>query len=244
MLASHNEQDAFPERLFVSVGEFKRLASIIVAVLGLASRINGAPPTWDHLIPVDPEVEPDVRAAYQRKLFLTPADCARMLVRPPWMGEFAVSVYTVGSQSNACHVTLTKAADNIWYFLQHHGSGSGQIPIDVSRYDVDVDCRDASDIKKIWESMLRRMQPPSFSVELPVDGDVTEFLLDNRSPAAELPVNPGSDVARLKKIGLILARYCEAPLNERGRLVRNLRNEIRHLKTDLGISRASKRAHR
>jgi hypothetical protein len=220
------------------------MLSMIVVLLGLAPGAYGAPPTWDHLIPVDPNVEPDVRAAYQRKLFLTPADCARMLVRSSWTGEFAVSVHTIRSRSDTCQVTLTKAAENIWYFLQHHPGETGQIQINVSKYDVDIDCRDAFEIKEIWELMLRRRHTPTFSIELPVDGDVTEFSLDKRSAAAELPVNPGRDVARLEKIGLILARYCEAPVDERGRLVTSFRKEIRRLKTDLGISRASKRVVR
>jgi hypothetical protein len=168
-----------------------------------------------------------------RKLLTTPGDFGRMIFRPAFEPEFAVSVYAPKAHAtDVFRVTLTEATKSVWSSLTPKQQGYIPAPgtkhnehdtsseIRVKRIDVDIDRELALAIQKTWQAMLARDPLPDSASErfIGVDSSSAEFAV--RMPNHKLIVREtstahGPPAADFVQIGLLLADYCRAPEKER-----------------------------
>jgi hypothetical protein len=192
----------------------------------------------DHLVPVNDKELPAYRADLQSKLLITPADVARMIVRPAGQPESAVSVYLNPPASvddvARYKVTVTRASASIWFI---------RAPVETTRSDAELPASVALLIKEVWEQMLLATRSYNSPVDSPADGSIVEFALLEPNQSAlhgELPINAGSDILAFQSLGTLLVKYCDAPATERNALATEIAQAARNLlkrKSDLRIVR-------
>lgn len=209
------------------------LRDLFVIALSLtASQFASAAPTDSdrsvhHLVPVNENEAREYQTELQRRLSITPADVARMIVCPSWLPEYAVSVHSQGPFSAddvaKYYVTVTRASTNIW---------SARQPVEVRRLDAELAASTALAVKEAWREMLLTTRPYEQPIDSSVDGEIVEFALaqPSRPPLrGELPENPASDVLTLEKLGNLLVKYCEVPPNERAELSKEIEKAAKRL---------------
>lgn len=189
-----------------------------------------------HLVPANDKELPAYRADLQSKLLITPADAARMIVRPAWQPEYAVSVYSNPPASAddvaRYNVTVTRASANIW---------SGREPVQTIRSDAELPASVALLVKEVWKQMLLATRSYDSPVDSPVDGGIVEFALSESNQSGlrgELPVNAARDVLAFQTLGTLLVKYCDAPANERNALATEIEQAAKNLlkrKPDLKV---------
>ncbi|MFZ1219470.1 MAG: hypothetical protein WAO00_09260 [Chthoniobacterales bacterium] len=206
--------------LFCSIASF----SLVI----FAGELLGAHHTEDHLVPFRPSVYDEIRPSVYKKLFLTQADCGRMLEFPQDRdrGESVVSVYCDKSSGDEqCHVTLTKAMKNIGYIRDDNLREFPVALIEkvrVLRTDASIPSSTALAIRAAWTKMLHNIKPRRPDNSVVLDGEKIEFWVapkDGKSLKGEIPDRPGKPVIAFVRLGRLLAAYCEAPRSARALMI-------------------------
>jgi hypothetical protein len=182
----------------------------------------------DHLVPKNPSTDGALRPVLERKLFITPADCASVLIRPPETGEAAVAVYRsrAGNIADSFFVTVTKADKNI-DMTANVDSLEAANKIRVTRCDAEIAKTTALAIYAAWKAMLERAQESRFYARPTLHREELEFSIRRKSEAevfATVPNRGGRSVSALIKLAKQLESYCNAPAAARS----NLANKIEH----------------
>lgn len=70
----------------------------------------------DHLLPADRSPDRSYFDLVDRKLSMTPFDCGRIVVRPPFTGESSISIYSEAKQNDSLryHITMRAAEESLW----------------------------------------------------------------------------------------------------------------------------------
>ena len=204
-----------------------------------SAKSAGNKPPDDHLVPFRRSIYDEIRPSVYKKLFLTSADCGRMLEFPQERnrGESVISVYCPQSQSGEqCQVTLTKATENIGYIRD---DSLAKFPtaliakVRVVRKDASIPRSTALSLRAAWAKMLKntRPAPPYDSVVL--DGEKIEFWLvpeKGDSLKGEIPDRPGKSVFAFVNLGRSLRTYCEAPSSKRATMIADIERQANALK--------------
>ena len=138
----------------------------------------------DHLVPKNPSTDGALRPVLARKLFITPADCASVLIRPPETGEAAVAVYRsrAGNIADSFFVTVTKADKNI-DMTANVDSLEAANKIRVTRCDAEIAKTAALAIYAAWKAMLERTQESHFYARPTLHREELEFSIRRKSEA-------------------------------------------------------------
>ena len=201
--------------------------------------LEAAPRAEDHLVPFRTSGFDEFRPSLYKKLLLTSGNYGRMIefVGEPNRGEFAVSVQCgEGSGAgNQCSVTLTKAKQNLGSIMVEHW---GKRPLELInrvraiRKDAPIGRATASAIRSTWTKMLRHVKQRRVDGSVVVDSERIEFCLGHPNQTrllAEIPDNPGESVVALVDLGRLLAKYCEAPENQRAGLAAKIELDAERL---------------
>jgi hypothetical protein len=210
----------------------------LLAALFLA-RLEGAPNPEDHLVPFRISGFDEFRPSLYKKLLLTPGNYGRMIefVGEPNRGEFAVSVQCgEGSGAgNQCSVTLTKAKQNLGSIMVEHW---GKRPLELInrvraiRKDAPIAPATALAIRSTWTKMLRHVKPQRVDGSVVVDSERIEFCIGHPNQTwllAEIPEHPGKSVLAFVELARSLAKYCEAPGNQRAELAAKIERDAKRL---------------
>ena len=189
--------------------------------------------TEDHLVPKNPATDGALRPILERKLFVTPGDCARVLIRPPDTGEAVVAVYRnrAGGSGDQFFVTVTKAEKNI-DMTANVDSAEAADRIKIARCDAPIRKTTALAIRSAWGTMLERTHEPRFYARSTLHREELEFSIKGDGQAevfATLPNKGGRSVSALIKLAKQLETYCHAPVAGRSKLASDIERDARHL---------------
>lgn len=191
----------------------------------------------DHLTPLDhPSDEYDQRIS--EHLFLTGGELGRFISRPSFGLESCVSVYEkisdellkqpdalwpATSDKNKYFITVTQAAENLWYSMAQNNSEKKTKHVEVTRIDREISLRLAVAIQRTWARMLHHTKYPA-KASLGLDGTTFQLSVwvrgfgdlngETWSPDKGLP-------AEIVSIGVDLANFArdkatsEEPLIQR-----------------------------
>jgi hypothetical protein len=204
----------------------------------IATSVRAEPVTYvveDHLVPRNPEIDGALRSVLEEKLFLTPADCALLLIRPAVKGESAVSVYSRGHQDleETFYVTLTEAERNMDMAMAIAGGEVEQVnKIRVRRCDAQIPKPTAIALRSAWKAMLDQTKKPGIYARPTLDREEFEFSIirPNSKPRyATLPNKAGKNVGALVRLGRQLAGYCNAPATRQRALAKQIERDAKLL---------------
>jgi hypothetical protein len=193
---------------------------------------QGAPP--DHLVPVEPRSN-NYTKLIAEKLLLTSGEFGRMVYRPSFSGEFAVSVYgddytkDTPREPQAFRITLTKVKEgSIWASYFHPKDEPAGPPVEVARTDVTIDRNFAVAIQLAWGTMLLKTRYSSKDYR-GYDGYTAEFSVwvkgaghlfgETWSPKQGLP-------KELVELGQSLVAFCETPADQRPAKQRAIQKQL------------------
>ena len=189
--------------------------------------------TEDHLVPKNPAIDGAIRPILARKLFVTPADCALVLIRPPEGGEAAVAVYRSrsGNSPDSFSVTVTKAEKNIDMTANVESLDAAN-KIRVARCDAVIPKTSALAIHAAWDVMLDRAQELRVYARPTLHREELEFSIarDGQTEVfAALPNRGGKSVSALVRLAKQIERYCHAPPAARTKLANKLERDAKRL---------------
>jgi hypothetical protein len=225
----HIDHHAFMLRVSVAIS----LVAWVLSVSVTAAERSGASrdKIEDHLLPVSPKVDEDLRAAYAKKLFVTRANYGRLLIQPPFEGECAISVY---SKDNRFYVTLTRATRSL---AQATVDQRRSDAIHIARTDAEIPKSTAVAIQRAWQGMLSTTRSyDTIHHEVVLDAENFEFSLTDSSAGqvfGQAPAKQGKLVAALIRIGKLLIRYCEGASSDRQKLIKQIQADATRLAHEL-----------
>ena len=147
----------------------------------------------DHLIPVKPHLDSwqrEYRRRVEDHLFLTNPDIAQYLVMPAFGPESCVSIRSdipketkdangiptfVPEHKRKYFITVTRAAENLWYSMAENNDEKKTKPVDISRIDREISLELAATIQWVWGRMLHHTRLPSSALMDGFDGCGYEF---------------------------------------------------------------------
>lgn len=216
--------------------------ALLLALPGFAT-VCAAAPDKDYLVLVDIAQASAYRATLLSKIGITPFDYGRIIVRPSFEPEFAISVYSQRDTHGrpAHHITYISLAENLYQKTDggHHVEKARRLR--TRRIDADLSETTANVLREVWFQMLRRASghvPPPRSEWEVIPGDTTdiEWSLEQANGTA-LYGQLNQYVAKIGKrtqtfIHLtddLLVEYCEAKPSSRASLDAKLHAEARRL---------------
>jgi hypothetical protein len=188
----------------------------------------------DHLVPVGDIIQADYYALLQRKLFVSPADFARIVDLPPGGNEVVVAIYTVQSDGHEnVRITHTRCNKVLW---DVGSDGQGHFvkdpSVSVKRIDAPFPKQLAVAVSQAVKRALqeRRPRPPPRDTDtVIVDGSLVEFSVSS-SPRQTTrgvltPDARGTRAHRLHHLKDLLQRYCQRPATERPAIALQIASE-------------------
>ena len=129
-----------------------------------------------HLEPVTPGLPYQERyhGIVRDLLVVSPADCGRVIIRPSFGTEFAVSVY---SRDGRWFITATEATRQIWGSIARHESEAVTRAIKILRWDKEIDAELAQAIQAVWSARLSNVRPAEIGYR-GTDGELYEFSVE------------------------------------------------------------------
>ncbi len=203
----------------------------------IANAQPGATGPSDHLIPPSAEIDTAYRSLLSQKLFVTPANYARIVVMPSSAaGERAIALYSETQATGEKNVllTCTKADKNLWYSTSQSNPNRGnERPVEITRKDAPFPKSTAVAVSQALHEMLARTKPLERESRIVLDGTDVEFEVptDARTPIRGLltPYAQGVLTAALQQLTKQLSNYCDAEPAERERVAREIEAEANRL---------------
>lgn len=191
----------------------------------------------DHLVPIDGLLEPAYQTLLSRKLFVTSADFARIVILPSAAskGESAIAIYSSTIKSNKLAlVTWTQAERNLWYAASdNEGILSRDTPVGISRSDANLPKSVARVVSNAVRQMLSRSRPASKANRVILDGTDIEISIDNlvNGPKKGLltPYAQGKNAMSLRRLCKMLETYCKAKSVNRSPLLLKIQAEAERI---------------
>lgn len=190
----------------------------------------------DHLIPIEGWLDPAYKELLTRRLFLTPANYARLVEFPslPSLGEISVAIHSEPGDPGEVFITRTRGERNLWS-AEFASEPSASKEVKISRCDAPFPKSTAMAVRKAVRQALEKVSPlenPNNAII--VDATVVEFSIEEpqrgRTAAFLSPYAIGRTGAALRKITELLTRYCDTKPTERPELVKQIENEARRLR--------------
>jgi len=223
---------------------FRQTAGLLITVVcvnGLAAAdptLNRGDPFSDHLIPTASEIDAAYRSLLSEKLFVTPADYARIVVMPSSAsGEVSLAIYSRPvADYHSAHVclTCTRADRNLWYSVSQSNPNRGkEPPAQVSRTDALLPKSAALAVAEAITHMLNRTEPVDRKDRIFLDGTGIEFSVENgkQHPGRGLltPYAKGKLTDKLRQLVRALMTYCDAAPAERQKIATQIEEQATSL---------------
>lgn len=190
----------------------------------------------DHLIPIPGWPDAAYKESLSRKLFVTPANYARIVEFPAVtsIGEVSVAIYSKAGDLDGAFLTRTKGERSFW-----SGEGRSDLSspkdIKVVRCDASLPKSTAVAVQGAVKRMLAQSRPlenPSNSIIL--DAKVTEFSIEDpqrgRVGAFLSPYAVGKTGAALRRLSRLLVEYCDSGPAKRATLAKRIEIGAQRLK--------------
>lgn len=203
------------------------VVSILIAIV--VSVHSAVPSNADHLVAADLNKCRNYRKILVSKLGITPFDCGRAFLMPPFDPEASCSVYRTSKNGQRIYcVTCISVRQNLWQRTDAAHYPARAKNIKAERLDAEIPERTAHLVREVW---LRMLQEPSVSRSIAsptrvvlLDTTDAEFSLE-RSNAAPLYATlnfslsfPGKKTKQLVGIWNTLFEYCKVPAEKRSEI--------------------------
>jgi hypothetical protein len=213
--------------IFAAVCLWTKVADSAVAVSG-----NNI----DHLVPVGQMVDATYQSLLARKLYLTPADYARIVVIPSGSssGETALSLYSKQENDDKVILTSTKGDRDLWSAASDLDPMLRKDPrIKVRRLDVPFPKPLAILISKALKRLIEESREPESTDRMVLHGTHILYIVDppgDRLLKARLtPESKGKTTGALRKLTDLLREYCHATVEKRKALEKKMKTEVQRL---------------
>jgi hypothetical protein len=215
----------------------RTLAFVLMSLLSGVFARDGRPASIaesDRLVPVGDIIQADYYALLQRKLFVSPADFARIVDLPPGDNEVVVAIYTVRSDGHEnVRITHTRCDKVLWDVgSDRQGHFVKDPSVSLKRIDAPFPKHLAVAVSQAVKRALqeRRPRPPPRDTDtIIVDGSLVEFSVCSspRQTTRGLltPDARGMKARRLHNLRDLLQRYCQRPLTERTAIALQIASE-------------------
>jgi hypothetical protein len=172
----------------------------------------------DHLVPVDGVIDPAYQRLLSRELYLTPANCMRIVLLPSAasIGETALSFNsTPRGTMEQMVLTCTTAQRNLWSAASEIDSTlRGNPAVRVRRLDVRFPNELSKSISQALKQMIAQSRQPRGSDQIVIDGTDVLFTIENKSgPAMQARLAPESEGKKSKLLRTLvdlLREYCRS----------------------------------
>jgi hypothetical protein len=189
----------------------------------------------DHLIPIPPDCDP-YRVLLCDKLDLNKGkyiNYGRMVYRPAFKGEFAVTVCgdygpEIPAKVYAFHIRTVRANQNIWYSMSGHGELKLQ-NLKISTTDVPIDDDFAKAIQRAWVAMLLKTRYSLKGSNDLRDGYIAEFSVENETCGilyGETRSPKTGQTKRFVDLGMELADFCDLKPEQRAQREKELLKKL------------------
>lgn len=213
---------------------------VVLALLLLLAGVDLSSAAWDYLQPpVDLPEQAEYRKFLTEKLDLTPFDCGRVIIEPPYgYGENSLSVY---SSNGGYRVTYVEAADSLRDWTNGGSDLEKGKNVKILRFDAEIPQTAATLIKQIWIGVLSDVRPiPKSAAPGYVWGDATiaTFSIPNdvrqvTKGEALLVSDNGKKVRELIRLTERLQQYCKAEAATRPAISKRIEQEAAALLAEL-----------
>jgi len=194
----------------------------------------------DYLQVVDLKENKAYRQILQSKLDLTPFNCGRSLVLPPFEAEGSTSVYSVRRDGGRMYyVTNVAAAQNLWQKTDASHFPAKAQSVKVTRRDAKIPQQTAELVREVSLRMLRAKHGPRGRVRgakvIAVDSTYAEYSLElpngtNLYGSLELTFPlPDEKMKAFVNLWNSIYAYCNAKLEERPELSESISDQAKRL---------------
>jgi hypothetical protein len=192
--------------------------------------------TNDHLEPPDERFEPMYRKLLSRRLFVTPANYARVVNLPSAssIGESTVAIYSKPDRPDEVFITCTSAASNLYAAaLSDDPNILTDPPVRINRCDAKFPKQMASVISEAIGRLLVETRARKKGDAIILHGTEIEFSIENRSGRSIrgllTPYAKGKNGTILRRLAELLRLYCESKATFRSDLARKIDVQARLL---------------
>lgn len=190
----------------------------------------------DHLMPIEGYLEPAYQTLLSHKLFLTPANYARIVILPSGTeGESAIAIYSKPRVADEVFITRTKAERNLWQAAWQLNTNLAKVPaVNITRLDRPFPKHVAAIVSESIRQVIAKRRPLTKTNRIIVDGTDIEFSIQSRDREAFTglltPDAKGKNGNALRRLTELLEQYCGAKLSDRENLTNKIQAEARNLK--------------
>jgi hypothetical protein len=218
---------------------FKWILSAVVA-LAYAANVSAQRPAdraSDHLVFTSMNgLDARYEQLLAQKLFETPSDFGRAVVRPPFEGERALSIYSLDGNADLAALVLAKAERNIWRAaadLDHDLRVSPRVRITSAK--ATMKRRVALVVAEAIGHAIAGTQPLASTEAVPVDGTSIVFFAPAQAKtkvrsALLDPIAEGKLSQALRRLVVLLEKYCTSSSATRHQLSKEIEEQARVIK--------------
>jgi hypothetical protein len=221
-----------------------RILAFVLAILVLASVAGASEP--DHLLPTDRSYDRAYFGLLNRKLANTPFDYGRIIVRPPFTGEYSISIYreTTPNGASRYHITMKAAEESLW-----QASSGGVDPtkaegIKIREADVSITPELARVLRDALAAMVDQTRPlgnEEKPARIVIEGPLTELMVlrDGKVATGQMGNFPPT-TPKLKLLDKLIANLkglCESPPSERTHLLAEVTSTAEALRNEIASGR-------
>jgi hypothetical protein len=159
----------------------------IAVLIGSFGQRQVAAAIQDPLLIVDLKKEPNYRKVWTSKLQITPFDCGRLVVLPPFEPEMSISIYCrkTAEEQRSYHVTYIAPETNIWQASDGMRHPQRAQAVGTRRIDAEIPESTALLLRKLWLRMLTGIRHSAADIGrsevVPMDAATLEWSLERRS---------------------------------------------------------------
>jgi hypothetical protein len=220
------------------------LVAALIVTAGTSSAEPFVRSELDHLAPVNVEEHPSYRKLLRSKLCLTPFNCGRAILLPPFDPESSTSIYSVSNNGQVSYyVTEISVTANIWQRTDAVRYPERAKEVKVQRLDAQLPAQTAELIKRVYLRMLEGPHGPKRLPSSPrtivLDATHADFSLErpNTTPLyGDLDFSlsfPGRKTKQLVDIWNRLYDYCKASADKRRSIASEIDQRAKRLLQDL-----------
>jgi len=221
-----------------------RILACMLAILVLVSVAGASAP--DHLLPTDRSYHRAYFGLLDRKLANTPFDYGRIIVRPPFTGEYSISIYreTRPNGASRYRITMRAAEESLWQASSGGVDPTKAETVKIRQIDVSITPELARVLRDALAAMVEQTRPLGHEeqpAKIVIEGPLTEVMVlrDGKVVAGQMGNFPPTmpKLRLLEKLIANLKSLCESPPSDRTHLLAEVTSSAEALRNEIASGR-------
>jgi len=197
----------------------------------------------DHLLPADRSHDRPYFNLLHKKLVSTPFDYGRIIVRPPFTGEYSISIYAETSRDRVkrYHITMRTAQESLWQAALGGVNPSKAEGVKINQTDIFITSQLAGRLREVLTAMVdqtRELGADEKPNRIVIEGPLTDIMIIRRSGRVDEgqmgnfpPTTP--KLRLLSKLITSLAQLCNSPDSKRPYLITEVTRDTEALRRQI-----------